>query len=126
MPATLRSTPLDTNTSTSIKDETRTYTLSFAANIGADKPAGIYTNQVTMSVVSSPLEITNVFGIETMQEMTSAVCSSISTPSSATVDVPSAQLKDVRDGKYYWVSKLADGKCWMTQNLDLTCRLVRR
>ena len=29
------------------------------------------------------------------------------------------QLKDTRDGKYYWVSKLADGKCWMTQNLDL-------
>ena len=22
-------------------------------------------------------------------------------------------------GKYYWVAKLADGKCWMTQNLDL-------
>lgn len=31
----------------------------------------------------------------------------------------SKQLRDTRDGKYYWVSKLADGKCWMTQNLDL-------
>ncbi len=31
----------------------------------------------------------------------------------------SKQLRDVRDGKYYWVTKLADGKCWMTQNLDL-------
>lgn len=58
MPATLRGTALDSNTSTSIKDETRTYTLSFAANIGADKPAGTYTNQVTMSVVSNPLEVT--------------------------------------------------------------------
>lgn len=28
-------------------------------------------------------------------------------------------LTDKRDGKTYTVSKLADGKCWMTQNLDL-------
>lgn len=57
MPATLRGTALYSNSSTSIKDETKTYTLSFAANIGVDKPAGTYTNQVTMSVVSSPLEV---------------------------------------------------------------------
>ena len=61
-----------------------------------------------MSVMSSPLEITNVLGIETMQEMTSAVCVYDPAPRK-TVDVPSAQLKDARDGKYYWVSKLADG-----------------
>ena len=30
-----------------------------------------------------------------------------------------ARLKDTRDGKYYWVAKLKDGNCWMTQNLDL-------
>ena len=29
------------------------------------------------------------------------------------------QLQDSRDGKMYWVGKLADGNCWMTQNLDL-------
>lgn len=29
------------------------------------------------------------------------------------------RLIDKRDGKYYWVAKLADGSCWMTQNLDL-------
>ena len=28
-------------------------------------------------------------------------------------------LEDARDGKMYWVAKLADGNCWMTQNLDL-------
>ena len=112
MPATLRSTALDSNTSTSIKDETRTYMLSFAANIGADKPAGTYTNSVTMSVVSSPLEVSNEFGIDTMQEMTSSVCAGVA---AGTTD----QLRDTRDGKYYWVTKLADGKCWMTQNLDL-------
>ena len=112
MPATLRGTALDSNNNTNIKDETRNYTLSFAANIGADKPAGTYTNQVTMSVVSSPLEISDLTGLATMQEMTSEVCASTATG-------VSAQLKDVRDNKYYWVTKLADGKCWMTQNLDL-------
>ena len=29
------------------------------------------------------------------------------------------QLIDKRDNKTYWVAKLADGNCWMTQNLDL-------
>ena len=28
------------------------------------------------------------------------------------------QVKDTRDGKIYWVSKLKDGNIWMTQNLD--------
>ena len=28
------------------------------------------------------------------------------------------QLLDTRDNKVYWVTKLADGNCWMTQNLD--------
>ncbi len=29
------------------------------------------------------------------------------------------QLIDSRDGKSYWIAKLKDGNCWMTQNLDL-------
>ncbi|MBR2543418.1 hypothetical protein IKF03_02385, partial [Candidatus Saccharibacteria bacterium] len=29
------------------------------------------------------------------------------------------QLTDIRDNKVYWVAKLADNHCWMTQNLDL-------
>ena len=28
------------------------------------------------------------------------------------------RLIDTRDGKAYWVARLADGNCWMTQNLD--------
>jgi uncharacterized protein (TIGR02145 family) len=28
-------------------------------------------------------------------------------------------MVDDRDGKYYWVGRLADGKCWMLQNLML-------
>lgn len=28
------------------------------------------------------------------------------------------RMTDARDNKKYWVTKLADGNCWMTQNLD--------
>ncbi len=31
----------------------------------------------------------------------------------------SIQAIDIRDGKQYWVTRLADGNIWMTQNLDL-------
>lgn len=36
------------------------------------------------------------------------------------------QLIDSRDSKKYWVAKLDDGRCWMTQNmeLDLTSRTL--
>jgi len=105
------------NTNTRIDSDTKTIALSFAAKVNDQKPADTYKNTITLSVVSSPVEITNDFGIATMQEMTSAVCES-----AADLDNDgeiSAQLEDVRDGKYYWVNRLADGKCWMTQDLKL-------
>ncbi len=52
------------------------------------------------------------FGIKTMQEMTSEVCEN------AYIGTEE-QLRDTRDGKYYWVHKMADGECWMMQNLAL-------
>ncbi len=112
MPEVSRGVVLDSNTNTSIADETRTYMLSFAANIGVDKPAGTYTNQAVLSVVSSPLKTAGLTSLANMQDMSSGVCT-------ASLEGDSKQLKDIRDGKYYWVAKLADGKCWMTQNLDL-------
>ena len=50
--------------------------------------------------------------LSTMQEMTPEVCE-------ATEVGTVARLTDARDQKQYWVTKLADGNCWMTQNLDL-------
>ena len=51
-------------------------------------------------------------GITTMQEMTPQICADA-------LENDTVRLQDTRDGKYYWVAKLADGNCWMTQNLDL-------
>lgn len=100
------------NKASNIVSESKIFALSFAAKIGSDKPADTYENQVMLSVVSAPLQVAGFSGIQTMQEMTMSVCS-------AAEIGDEVQLRDTRDGKFYWVSKLVDGKCWMTQNLDL-------
>ena len=80
-----------------------------------------YTTSVNMATI---WDITN------MQDMTATVCKNTATPatsatsyqssfSTATNVVPQKQLKDVRDNKQYYIKKLADGNCWMDQNLDL-------
>ena len=51
-------------------------------------------------------------GIKTMQEMTPQICADAQ-------ENDTTMLEDARDGKMYWVAKLADGNCWMTQNLEL-------
>jgi len=52
-----------------------------------------------------------------MQDMNSTICGNTTNTEITTYTV-STQLVDARDGKIYWVSKLKDGNCWMTQNLD--------
>lgn len=52
-----------------------------------------------------------------MQEMTPESCA-------ASQEGDTKRLIDSRDNKYYWVAKLADGNCWMTQNLDLDLNTV--
>ena len=88
-----------------------TYNLNFGAFINSDLPSGTYTNTVTVSVVTNPAYLPPFEGIETMQEMTSTICSNAD-------EGETARLKDSRDNKLYWVTKLKDGNCWMTQNLD--------
>ena len=47
-----------------------------------------------------------------MQEMTTKGCAASNVGDTK-------QLIDQRDNKQYWVAKLKDGNCWMTQNLEL-------
>jgi uncharacterized protein (TIGR02145 family) len=47
-----------------------------------------------------------------MQDMTPEICASV------TAMHDDYQALDVRDNKLYHITKLKDGKCWMTQNLD--------
>ncbi len=92
-----------------------TYKLVFAAKLGNTMPSDHYQANVYLSAVASATEtVENWFlnaGITTMQQMNSTICKSA--PENAT-----SQLRDERDGKLYWVTKLKDNNCWMTQNLD--------
>ena len=67
-----------------------------------------------------------------MQQMAAGLCKASTTPNrtATTLDtdgshhgdssyVPTKTLTDTRDNNTYTVSKLADGKCWMTQNLRI-------
>ncbi|MBR3269870.1 BspA family leucine-rich repeat surface protein [Candidatus Saccharibacteria bacterium] len=51
-----------------------------------------------------------------MQDMTPELCASVGFDSNNTVQT---QMVDTRDNKLYWIAKIRDGNCWMTQNLDL-------
>ena len=95
-----------------------------------DKTAGHSVRCVAYD--TAPATPVGIHSITEMQDMTPSVCAASTTPkaSATTFDwdgrhngdddyVPRARLKDNRDGKYYLVSKLADGNCWMSQNLEL-------
>ncbi len=73
-----------------------------------------------------------IYDISTMQRMTPCICANTPTPNDfvGAIDmdgsylndpnyVPRTLLRDVRDNSTYLVSKLADGNCWMSQNLAL-------
>lgn len=94
---------------------TKTVTMCFGANVGTDQAADNYSNTVTVSAVAEPRTVvtsTKAFGgITYMQDMTVNACQNASVNETA-------QLIDRRDSKKYWVTKLLDGNCWMSQNLD--------
>ncbi len=89
----------------------QTYDLTFGTQIGADLPAGSYTGSVLVSAVANPVTITSLEQLSYMQDMSPTICDN-------TAVHQTKRLIDTRDGKAYWVAKLKDGNCWMTQNLD--------
>ena len=75
---------------------------------------------------------TSMFGITKMQQMTSTLCTNATKPyaTAAAYDttgehagdrnyIPSVTLTDVRNQNTYQIAKLADGKCWMLENLSI-------
>ena len=106
------SSPIQTKDTSSTNSANDTYTLSFGAKVDSTIPSGIYSNALTVAVVAEPKAISNWSELTTMQEMTPAICDTAKVGDTK-------QLVDERDNKQYWVAKLADDNCWMTQNLDL-------
>ena len=94
-----------------------------AAKAGATQASGEYTNVINFAAVANVIPATlydafstsgaeMVNGYYKMQDMTSSICNAAEGESWL-------QLVDIRDNKLYWVAKLKDNNCWMTQNLDL-------
>ena len=107
----------------STKTEEDSYTLAFAAQIDQSLSSGQYMNSVMISVVANPATINDLNDLIYMQDMTPEICKNTKAKNGASTVTPgnevTKQLIDIRDGKKYWVAKLADNNCWMTQNLAL-------
>ena len=108
-------------TTEAVEDEE--FTVYYTMKADKDMPFGVYSGEIAYDIQGYngfPTSLT------TMQDMTSEICENTYTPNAFKADgvtiednVPTATLTDVRDNKTYTIAKLADGKCWMTQNLDL-------
>lgn len=122
------------------------YTLAVGAKASSLQPAGEYIGSITFQAVvnvapgmttysfpdhyadsalaaaygaaNSELAYVGGYKLYTLQGMTSSICAGAADPDDLT-SADSIQVVDTRDGKIYWISKLKDGNCWMTQNLDL-------
>ncbi len=103
-------TPVVSKASGTVSSQTgASFTTTYAAYTSTTQPAGTYTGLVRYLLLHNN--------------------QAIPTPTYFMQDVAfwkdslslnqSVQAIDERDGKKYWVTKLADGNIWMTQNLDL-------
>ena len=79
-----------------------TTTLNFASKINNDQPAGSYSTTIAFTAVAYPL-------VNYIQNITPGAC-----PSDSPILVV-----DRRDNEEYYIQKLADGNCWMLDNLRL-------
>ena len=84
------------------------FTSTYSSHISTTQPAGVYTGQVQYVMVHPVGAPAPTF----MQDTTAI-------KSRLTNIGDTMQAIDKRDGKKYWITKLADGNIWMTQNLDL-------
>jgi len=109
-------------------------TVHFGTKIDTTLASGRYNADIVFTAVAhnNPTRLQGIFTINNMQEMTSNICSKNTTPNKTATQldtdgshhgdpnyVPTKTLIDTRDNNTYTVSKLADGKCWMAQNLRI-------
>lgn len=83
-----------------------------------------------LGIGDESIDNVSFYHIQTMQQMKPGICAATTTPLPTATEytwdetddntkIPRTFLTDVRNGKVYIVEKLADGKCWMAQNLEL-------
>ena len=109
-------------------------TVHFGAKVDTTLDSGRYKADILFTAVAhpNPLKAQGIFLISNMQDMRPETCAINTTPNKTATQldtngshhgdpnyVPTVTLTDTRDNNTYTVSKLADGKCWMTQNLRI-------
>ena len=94
---------------------TETTTVTVGAKPTATNYGGTYTNSLIFTAITNIPPTPTISSITTMQEMTPEICdASAENESKALIDTRGPQPYES-----YTVKKLADGKCWMTENLRL-------
>ena len=119
-------------------DELKT-TVHFGTKISTNLTAGNYEKSVLFTAVAhaNPPKPQGIFTISKMQQMKPEICAKNTTPDKTATQldtegyrqgdpsyVPTVTLTDTRDGNTYTISKLADGRCWMTQNLRIADKTI--
>lgn len=103
-------------------------TITLAAKADGTIPSGTYEVTLTYTLVANvnPISLRQAYadaGKPTvsigngryykMQDMNPSICESVT-------EIPSnLQVADIRDNTIYWIGKLADGRCWLLDNLAL-------
>ena len=87
-------------------DEGSSFTTTYAIYTTSNQHAGTYNGQVKY-VLTHPSTQPYVYYMQEVDKWKNTIALE-----------ESVQAIDMRDGKKYWVTKLADGNIWMTQNLD--------
>lgn len=121
-PIALSSTLKETDEPTEATGDTTT--INLASKVNYDTPPGAYSTTMNFSIVANMVNPDLAYayrkngktktaqGYYCMQDMNSDICASA-------IEHSELQVQDIRDNKIYWILKAKDGKCWMTQNLDL-------
>ena len=94
-------------------------------------------NETEVTLKAKWKYIKGLYSISNMQQMNPNICKANTTPNRNATQldtdgsrhgdpnyVPTVTLTDTRDNNTYTVSKLADGKCWMTQNLRIAGKTI--
>lgn len=119
-------TPTRLNKTTEPSSDTINFKI--AAKSSPTQASGEYSNVINFTAITklAPLTLsesyeayyikegkTKLNGYYVMQDMNKEICEN------AEVADSELQVIDNRDNKVYWIAKLRDDHCWMTQNLDL-------
>ena len=84
------------------------FTTTYAVYASSSQYAGTYQGQVKY-LLTHPSTDAKYFFMQDIAQLKDKILLN---------EGDSTQLIDQRDGKSYWVTRLADGNIWMTQNLD--------